>query len=81
MSRAFVKEDDDLQRFREEAMEETQLREWLAIQEKKLSFLKESPKALEIDSEKRKEWIFSIEKDVRRCYELLGISEEDRREI
>ena len=75
MSRAFVKEDDDLQRFREEAMEESQLREWLAIQEKKLVFLKESPKALEIDSEKRQQWICSIEKDIKRCRDILKNSE------
>lgn len=74
MSRAFVKEDDDLQRFREEAMEESQLREWLAIQEKKLAFLMESPKALEINPEKRRRWICSIEKDVQRCRNILEAS-------
>ncbi len=76
MSRAFVKEDDDMQRFREEAMEESQLREWLAIQEKKLLFLKESPKALELAPEKRQEWILSIEEDVRRCRTILGVPDE-----
>jgi len=76
VSRAFVKEDDDLQRFRENALEEGHLREWLAIQEKKLLFLRESPKALEIDAEKRTEWIRSIEEDVARCRTLLGIPDE-----
>ncbi len=76
MSRAFVKEDDDLQRFRENALEEGQLREWLAIQQKKLLFLKESSKALEIHPEKRAEWIRSVEEDVKRCRALLGTPDE-----
>ncbi len=71
MSRAFVKEDDDMQRFREKATEERQLREWLVIQEKKLALLKEGPQAATIEPAKREKWIQAITKDIEQCRKAL----------
>ncbi|KUL00059.1 MAG: Uncharacterized protein XE12_1485, partial [Synergistales bacterium 54_9] len=55
MSRAFVKEDGEAERFREQVEQEKRLEDWLAIQEKKLKFLESDPKAREMDQKKRME--------------------------
>jgi len=52
LSRAFVKEDGEAERFREQVEQEKRLEDWLAIQEKKLKFLESDPKAREMDQKK-----------------------------
>ncbi|MDR0653684.1 MAG: hypothetical protein LBG12_10335 [Synergistaceae bacterium] len=62
MSRAFVKEaDEEMTSYREDSSYDKKTLEWLKIQEKKLDFLKNNPKALEIDPAKRERWIREIE--------------------
>jgi hypothetical protein len=62
MSRAFVKEaDEDLASYREDSSYDKKTLEWLKIQEKKLDFLKNDPKALEIEPAKRELWMREIE--------------------
>ena len=65
MSRAFVKEEDEeLTSYREDSSYDKKTLEWLKIQEKKLDFLKNDPKALEIEPAKRGRWIREIEEAV-----------------
>jgi hypothetical protein len=62
MSRAFVKEDDEeLTSYREDSSHDKKTLEWLKIQEKKLDFLKNDPKALAIEPAKRERWIQETE--------------------
>jgi hypothetical protein len=62
MSRAFVKEtDEELASYREDSSYDKKTLEWLKIQEKKLDFLKNDPKALAIEPTKRERWIREIE--------------------
>jgi epoxyqueuosine reductase QueG len=62
MSRAFVKEaDEELASYREDSSYNKKNLEWLKIQEKKLNFLKNDPKAQEIEPSKRERWIREIE--------------------
>jgi len=74
LSRAFVKEDGEAERFREQIEQEKRLEDWLAIQEKKLKFLESDPKAREMDQKKRMEWLektrVDIEKTRKRLQEL-----------
>ena len=49
MSRAFVDEDSEVHLNRERLERERKLRDWLAIQEKKLAFLGSDPKAEAMD--------------------------------
>jgi hypothetical protein len=65
MSRAFVKEaDEELASYREDSSYDKKTLEWLKIQQKKLDFLKNDPKALEIEPAKRERWIKDIEEAV-----------------
>ena len=62
MSRAFVKEtDEELASYREDSSYDKKTLEWLKIQQKKLDFLKNDPKALEIEPAKRERWMREIE--------------------
>jgi hypothetical protein len=62
MSRAFVKEtDEELASYREDSSYDKKTLEWLKIQEKKLDFLKNDPKALKIEPAKRERWMREIE--------------------
>jgi hypothetical protein len=62
MSRAFVKEtDEELASYREDSSYDKKTLEWLKIQEKKLDFLKNDPKALAIEPAKRERWMREIE--------------------
>ncbi|MDR1579774.1 MAG: hypothetical protein LBS35_05410 [Synergistaceae bacterium] len=62
MSRAFVKEtDEELVSYREDSSYDKKTLEWLKIQEKKLDFLKNDPKALAIEPAKRERWTREIE--------------------
>jgi hypothetical protein len=62
MSRAFVKEaDEELASYREDSSYDKKTLEWLKLQEKKLDFLKNDRKALEIETAKRERWMREIE--------------------
>lgn len=71
MSRAFVKEDEDVVRYREDIEFRKMKEEWLKIQEKKKAFLENDPKAEKIDPEKRRIWLEHINKDIEETRKLL----------
>lgn len=71
MSRAFTKEDDDVTSVVESDLETHQLREWLAMQEKKLHFLEHDPKAQEVPPEKRALWIEHARQEIEKARKQL----------
>ena len=73
MSRAFVKEDDPEQAsYMDDEKHRKKLVEWLRIQEKKLDYLLNDPKAVEIEREKREKWIDSTRADIEKTKEQLA---------
>lgn len=71
MSRAFVDEDSEVRLNRERLERERKLRDWLAIQEKKLAFLESDPKADDMDQDLRKRWLHDTRDDIERTRKLL----------
>lgn len=58
MSRAFVKESDaEAAGLREDGEHDKKRAEWIKLQQKKLDFLLNDPKAQSLDPEKRERWI------------------------
>jgi hypothetical protein len=58
MSRAFVKEaDEELAAYRDDSSHSKKALEYLRLQEKKLNFLLNDPKGIEIEPGKREKWI------------------------
>lgn len=70
-SRAFVNEDSEAILNRESIEHEKKLREWLAIQEKKLKYLETDPKAETMDQSLRKEWIRQTRDDIEHSRKRL----------
>ena len=71
MSRAFVDEDSEVRLNRERLERERKLRDWLAIQEKKLAFLEADPKADDMDQDLRERWLHDTRDDIERTRKLL----------
>lgn len=71
MSRAFTKDDEDAALLRERDDEIRRLREWLTLQEKKLRYLEEDPKAQTIDVTKRNVWLESVRSDIAKTRKHL----------
>jgi len=71
VSRAFVDEDSEARLNREKLEHERKLRDWLAIQEKKVAFLESDPKAGEMDQELRGQWLRETREDIERTRLLL----------
>lgn len=71
MSRAFVDEDSEVHLNRERLERERKLRDWLAIQEKKLAFLGSDPKAEAMDQDLRNRWLRETREDIERTRKLL----------
>jgi len=66
VSRAFIDEDSEVLLNRESIVHEKKLRDWLAIQEKKLVFLRTDKRAEEMDQTLREDWIREIVEDIER---------------
>lgn len=64
VSRAFVNEDSEAILNRESIEHEKKLRDWLSIQEKKLKFLENDPKAESLEKATREEWIRQTRDDI-----------------
>jgi hypothetical protein len=71
VSRAFVDEDSEALLNRERLEHERKLRDWLAIQEKKLAFLESDPKAEAMDQELREQWLRETREDIERTRKML----------
>jgi len=71
VSRAFVDEDSEVHLNRERLERERELRDWLAIQEKKLAFLVSDPKAEAMDQDLRNQWLRETREDIERTRKLL----------
>ncbi|MEA3508344.1 MAG: hypothetical protein U9R40_05470 [Synergistota bacterium] len=76
MSRAFVKEDNEADSFREQAEQEAKMKDWLRIQEKKLAVLLSKEKAAELDPELRSKWIARTREDIARTRKQLGLEDD-----
>ncbi|GAB6280785.1 MAG: hypothetical protein STSR0007_08880 [Thermovirga sp.] len=71
VSRAFINEDSEVLLNRESIVHEKKLRDWLAIQEKKLKFLETDPKAESMDQSLRREWIRQTRDDIEHTRKRL----------
>ncbi len=76
MSRAFVKEDNEADSFREQAEQEAKMKDWLRIQEKKLAVLLSKEKAAELDPDLRSKWIAKTQEDISRTRKQLGLEDK-----
>jgi len=77
LSRAFVKEDNEADSFREQAEQEAKMKDWLRIQEKKLAVLLSKEKAAELDPELRSKWIAKTREDIARTRKQLGLKDDE----